>query len=319
MKNYIKTVLFILSFMVIASVANAQSNYEDVVYLKNGSIIHGIIIEQVPNQSIKIKTKDNNFFVFKIDEIEKITKEIPANNSGGKYFSLGVQALENITEILSQNESQDPALQKTIGYDPGFEVNVTYFFSDKIGLSLGLGYCHYSDEIIWNLPVTNTVGGINYNISGDYKEFRDLSFFEIPITLHLFDGQFNKTHFYLNPGLRFGFLSGVNNVSEGFITIDQTFNGHENKNSQNMNSTNNSTQGYSSFILFGTISAGVSIPIKSKIKINIGADFRYGFTDIVASDYRNDYISINYSTQSYLSHNLIGYGLEAGISYKLSN
>ena len=53
----------------------AQSNYEDVVYLKNGSIIHGMIIEQIPNESIKIQTKDKNLFVFKIDEILKITKE----------------------------------------------------------------------------------------------------------------------------------------------------------------------------------------------------------------------------------------------------
>ena len=35
----------------------------------------GIIIEQVPNQSIKIQTKDRNVFVFKYDEIEKMTKE----------------------------------------------------------------------------------------------------------------------------------------------------------------------------------------------------------------------------------------------------
>ncbi|MBP7388906.1 MAG: hypothetical protein KA841_00800, partial [Chitinophagales bacterium] len=53
----------------------AQSNFEDVVYLKNGSIIHGMIIEQVTNVSIKIRTGDRNIFVFKIDEIEKITKE----------------------------------------------------------------------------------------------------------------------------------------------------------------------------------------------------------------------------------------------------
>jgi hypothetical protein len=53
----------------------AQTNYEDVVYLKNGSIIHGMIIEQVPNESIKIQTADRNIFVFKMDEILKITKE----------------------------------------------------------------------------------------------------------------------------------------------------------------------------------------------------------------------------------------------------
>lgn len=53
---------------------NAQNNYEDVVYLKNGSVIHGIIIEQIPNESIKIKSGQNTF-VFKITEVKKMTKE----------------------------------------------------------------------------------------------------------------------------------------------------------------------------------------------------------------------------------------------------
>ncbi len=69
---------FILSFFFaisIATLASAQSNYEDFVYLKNGSIIHGTIIEQVPNESIKIQTKDKNIFVYKMDEISKMTKE----------------------------------------------------------------------------------------------------------------------------------------------------------------------------------------------------------------------------------------------------
>lgn len=54
---------------------NNDEKYEDVVYLKNGSIIHGTIIEQVTGESIKIKTNDGNTFVFKMDEIEKTTKE----------------------------------------------------------------------------------------------------------------------------------------------------------------------------------------------------------------------------------------------------
>ncbi len=74
--NSVKTklsLLFILCFAPL--VALPQANYQDVVYLKNGSVIHGIIIEQVPNTSIKIETFDKNIFVFKMDEIEKITKE----------------------------------------------------------------------------------------------------------------------------------------------------------------------------------------------------------------------------------------------------
>lgn len=52
-----------------------KPEYQDVVYLKNGSIIRGMIIEQIPNKSIKIQTKDGNVFVYEMDEIEKITKE----------------------------------------------------------------------------------------------------------------------------------------------------------------------------------------------------------------------------------------------------
>lgn len=49
--------------------------FTEVVYLKNGSIIKGVIIEEVPNVSLKIQTRDGNLFVFKIDEVAKITKE----------------------------------------------------------------------------------------------------------------------------------------------------------------------------------------------------------------------------------------------------
>ena len=69
-----RKIVFLLVFMTTA-VAFAQSNYHDVVYLKNGSIIRGVIIEQIPNESLKIETADGSLFVFKIDEVEKMTKE----------------------------------------------------------------------------------------------------------------------------------------------------------------------------------------------------------------------------------------------------
>ena len=47
----------------------------DVVYLKNGSVIRGMIIEQKPNEYIKIQS-GKNIFVYQMDEIDKITKEI---------------------------------------------------------------------------------------------------------------------------------------------------------------------------------------------------------------------------------------------------
>ena len=69
----ITTIIFTLIFGWV-SILIAQVDI-DIVYLKNGSIIRGKIIEQIPNQSIKIKTRDGSIFVYKMDEITKITKE----------------------------------------------------------------------------------------------------------------------------------------------------------------------------------------------------------------------------------------------------
>jgi hypothetical protein len=53
-----------------------NSQYVDVVYLKNGSVIRGMILEQTPNVSIKIQTKDGSIFVYKMEDVEKMTKEL---------------------------------------------------------------------------------------------------------------------------------------------------------------------------------------------------------------------------------------------------
>ena len=53
----------------------AQEGMDDVVYLKNGNVYRGIIIEQVPGESIKVKTIGGNVFSVMIADLQKITKE----------------------------------------------------------------------------------------------------------------------------------------------------------------------------------------------------------------------------------------------------
>ena len=54
---------------------STKSALKGVVYLKNGSVIRGSIIEIIPNKSIKIQTIDGSIFVFKFEEIERYTQE----------------------------------------------------------------------------------------------------------------------------------------------------------------------------------------------------------------------------------------------------
>jgi hypothetical protein len=70
MKSLILTLLLLLSFGL-----SAQNGWQDVVYLKNGSKIKGMITEFVPNVSYTITTSDGSIFVCNIADIVKITKE----------------------------------------------------------------------------------------------------------------------------------------------------------------------------------------------------------------------------------------------------
>lgn len=65
----------LLATMIFMSVCVVAQNFQEVLYLKNGSIIRCVVLEQTPNESVKIQTADGSIFVYKIDEVEKITKE----------------------------------------------------------------------------------------------------------------------------------------------------------------------------------------------------------------------------------------------------
>ena len=113
---------FVFAAFILTSAAFAQ-DMQDVVYLKNGSIIRGLVIEQVPGKSLKIRTRDGSVFVYTMEEVEKITKEevvgTPAAPPTGVYepgrFVLGVNPLGFIVGGVSW-----------IGYEQYVGDNFTY-------------------------------------------------------------------------------------------------------------------------------------------------------------------------------------------------
>ena len=75
MKKVIKFLLLVAVVAMTSSLFAQTNTMLDVVYCKNGSVIKGVIIEQIPNQSIKIQTSDGNIFVYSMEDVQKITKE----------------------------------------------------------------------------------------------------------------------------------------------------------------------------------------------------------------------------------------------------
>ena len=133
MKKYLTLLLIIVS----TTLSFGQRNYQDVVYLKDGGIIRGEIIEQVPNKLIKIEMEDRNVFVYQMSEIEKITKEIPPeikvkqNDSDKRkgYIGLSVGLSIPIGDFADKSDGfAETGLQLNL-------INFGYLFSDNIGIT----------------------------------------------------------------------------------------------------------------------------------------------------------------------------------------
>ncbi len=157
----------ILLFALFATFIYAKSNTEDVIYLKNGGIIRGRIIEQVPDKSIKIETADRNVFVFQMNEIDKFEKEdfqpkndmsLPKGYRGivelGYQFGVGEFGYDRLKLNLILAYQLHPYISIGIGtglrnYFEFEETLLPFFFDFRANLmdskfspyiSLGVGY-----------------------------------------------------------------------------------------------------------------------------------------------------------------------------------
>ncbi len=77
MKHAILKFFAIMCMVMAAALGANAAEMQEVVYLKNGSVIRGVILELVPEKSVKIQTADGNIFVYQMSEVQKITKEKP--------------------------------------------------------------------------------------------------------------------------------------------------------------------------------------------------------------------------------------------------
>jgi hypothetical protein len=189
MKKSLALILFIFT----ASLLFAQTNYQDVVHLKNGSIIRGIIVENVLNKSIKIETADRNVFVFQYDEIEKLTKEatnqIKINPTDNQEFKRGYKGLVETGYQIGVGDYGIDRLKLNI-------IN-GYQFNQYLYLGLGTGVRHYYDEGTTLAPI--------------FTDFR-VNFLDRKISPYISIGigySFNAEYHFEDVGLMFNPSVGV--------------------------------------------------------------------------------------------------------------
>ena len=134
-----KRLLTLCTVALCTVILSAQVNYRDILYLKNGSIIRGIITEQIPGQTITIKSDDGNAFTYTYDEIDRLEKEKlnKGLKAGNKHFAaLGYH-------MNSGN----------YGHNLSFDFVQARQFNPFFSLGLGVGTRYYYDVRELHIPV----------------------------------------------------------------------------------------------------------------------------------------------------------------------
>lgn len=140
--------LFILFFTLPTVLLAQKKGWQDVVYLKNGSIIRGHFPEGDTSPSIiKIETIGRNLFVFKREEVERITREFAHPEFKYPYtqgylniteFGLSVGNRSMVNSFSGTSRSVNVTLQTFNGYQfyPALAVGLTTAIDDYNPITL---------------------------------------------------------------------------------------------------------------------------------------------------------------------------------------
>lgn len=155
-----KQVLLVAVVTMLPLVIFAQAGMEDVIYLKDGSIYRGIIIEQVPNVSMKIQTLGGNVFAVQIADVTKIAKEQKVADpltTEQQYGNKGWGHWRKDTTAFAPRKKGyfnqvQVLLENTQG---GVRVINGYKFGRLGYLGIGIGF-----DRVWSSPFNKWVNGL---------------------------------------------------------------------------------------------------------------------------------------------------------------
>lgn len=100
--------ILLIAAMLIASVSAFSHSFREVVYLKNGSVVKGDIVEFKPDKLIKMESSDGSYLIFEFNEIDKITRErvgdyshsVSDNQKGIGYLNCGYRGFVSAECLL---------------------------------------------------------------------------------------------------------------------------------------------------------------------------------------------------------------------------
>ncbi len=165
--------MLLIACTALFAVAHTQTlaDYEEVIYLKNGSVIRGIIIEEIPSATLKIQTREQNIFVYRFDEIEKLTKELyrggggsRANSDTRKQKGFNVYIDQGVSLWITPRVYPMNFTEITLGY----KVNRLFFIGGSTGIYARQGFLGVPVAADVRLTLTKTKVAPLINLKAGY-------------------------------------------------------------------------------------------------------------------------------------------------------
>lgn len=144
-----KKVIFLLVVALANIVACFAQSKSETVYLKNGSVIKGQVVEMTPNKQIKVQTADGSLFVYTMEEVDRVVKdETKTQQDSSNLFSsdkgFDVKGFRGIVELGYVAGGFDaPELSFSLGYQ----------FNPYVFLGAGAGGQYFSNVKRGGIPV----------------------------------------------------------------------------------------------------------------------------------------------------------------------
>jgi hypothetical protein len=125
-------------FLALTLIINGQQNYQDVIYLKDNIIISGVILEQVMNKSVKIVNTAGDTLNYKMDEIEKLTREyVPDQNKQSEVRTWSSTGYRLIIEVCIAHKVDKYGMDFTkLNIINGIRLNRSF----SVGFGIALRY-----------------------------------------------------------------------------------------------------------------------------------------------------------------------------------
>ena len=187
-RTFIRLILiFILQTLAFISIR------AETIYLKNGSIIHGTIIEEIPQKKYTVETDNGSIIIFNYEDIEKIIRK-PQNELSEKINSLNPKYKGFVGNEFGFTSFFSYLLYTTQG--AYLDKNHKFYLGGGIGLGLLKAYSE--DEMGLLIPIY-VDGRYDFNKNSD----KGNAYIDIKLGYLLLE------HAYFQPGV--GYRWGLKN------------------------------------------------------------------------------------------------------------